>query len=119
MSSEGLPITTGDQWFQNRRPQFLSLFGNLVYGTVPVPESPIKVTFDVGKTAPAFFQLSFDNTRGDRFDPHPDRPGHLRNGVPLVEVFQRGFGFVSVYQGDLVRHNEAEFPRGIHPLFCR
>jgi hypothetical protein len=69
------------------------------------------------RPAPAFLLHSFDNTRDDAHDPHPDRPGFLRNGIPLGEFLQRGFGLVVVPQGDLVRHNEIEFQKGIHPLF--
>ena len=159
VSSEARPITTAEEWFGVRRPQILSLFGNLVYGTVPTPESPIKVTFDVVKTngefmnglgtrkdvrirfenakgaaemwvlvfvpkgavkpVPAFLLHSFGNTRGDGFDPHPERRGNLRNGTPLGDLFKRGFGFVAIYQADLVGHNEVEFLKGIHPLFYR
>ena len=50
MSSEGKPITTSEEWLNIRRPQILSLFGNLIYGTVPAPESPIQTTVAVVKT---------------------------------------------------------------------
>jgi len=159
VSSEGKPITTAEEWFAIRRPQIMSLFGNLVYGTVPTPESPIETTFEVVKTdrefmngratrkdvrirfendkgraemlilvftpngaakpSPAFLHHSFDNTQGTSFEKHPDRPGFLRNGTPLGDLLDHGFGFVAVYQGDLVRHNEVEFLKGIHPLFYR
>ena len=159
VSSEGKSITTAEEWFTIRRPQIMSLFGNLIYGTVPAPESPLKVTFDVvkadrqfmngvatrkdvrirfenakgtaemlvlvfvpndaGKPAPAFLMLSFDNTHGDGFDAHPSRPGHFRNGWPIGEFLKRGFGFVAVYQQDLVDHNEVVFLSGIHRLFYR
>lgn len=68
---------------------------------------------------PVLLQHSFSNTRDDGHDPSPDRPGFLRNGTPLGDVLRRGFGFVVVPQGDLVRHNEVEFQKGIHPLFYR
>lgn len=159
VSAEGKPITTPEEWFNIRRPQILSLFGNLIYGTVPAPESPVRTTFEVLKTdrefmnnratrkdvrirfenakgkaemlilvyspnghekpAPAFLLHSFGNTRDNGHDADPDRPGFLRNGIPLGEFLQRGFGFVVVPQGDLVRHNEVEFLQGIHPLFYR
>jgi len=152
-------MITPEEWFQVRRPQIMSLFGNLIYGTVPTPESPIRTTFEVvrnnrefmngkatrkdvripfenakgkaemlilvfspngtDKPAPAFLLHSFGNTRDNGHDPHPDRPGYLRNGIPLGEFLQRGFGFVVVHQGDLVSHNEVEFLKGIHPLFYR
>jgi hypothetical protein len=159
VSSEGKTITTPDEWFHTRRPQIMALFGNLIYGIVPSPESPVRTTHDVirrdanfmdgratrkdvrirfenakgtaemqilvftpnavGQPAPTFLLHSFANTRDDSHDAHPDRPGFLRNGIPLGEFLQRGFGFVIVHQGDLVRHNEVEFQKGIHPLFYR
>ncbi len=68
---------------------------------------------------PAFMWHSFGNTRDDGHDANPERPGFLRNGLPLGEILRRGFGFVVVPQGDLVRHNEVEFLSGIHPLYYR
>lgn len=157
VSSEGKPITTPEEWFHIRRPQLMSLFGNLIYGIVPAPESPIRQTFEVVKTnsqflggratrkdvrirfendrgsaelyilvftpnqakgpVPTFLLNSFSNTRDDGHDANPERPGFLRNGVPLGELLNHGFGFVAVYQADLTRHNEVEFNKGIHPLF--
>ena len=159
VSSEGKPITTPEEWFQIRRPQIMALFGNLIYGTVPAPESPLKVAFAVvktdpqfinglgtrkdvrirfenakgkaemlilvlvpnnaGKPAPALLMLGFDSTHGNGFDADPSRPGHLRNGWPIGDFFQRGFGFAAVYQQDLVGHNEVEFLGGIQRLFYR
>ena len=159
VSAEGRAITTPEAWFQVRRPQILALFGNLVYGVVPQPESPVRTTFEVvktdpaymggkatrkdvkirfenakgsaeiqilvftpnglGKPAPAFLLHSFAGTRDDGHDVSLDRPGFTRNGLPLGEFFQRGFGFVVVPQGELVRHNEVEFQKGVHPLFYR
>ena len=69
------------------------------------------------KPAPAFLKHSFNNTRSNDFDAHPDRPGRIRNGWPLGEFFDRGYAFVAVYQKDLVGHNEVSFDRGIHRLF--
>ena len=159
VSSEGMPITSAEEWFRIRRPQIMALFGNLVYGTVPEPPSLIETTFEVVRTqpefmdgvatrkdvrirfrnsqgsaemlvlvfvpnapdrpVPAFLMHSFDNTHGDGFDPHPTQPGRLRNGWPIGELFRRGFGFVVVYQQDLVDHNDVSFSRGIHRLFYR
>jgi hypothetical protein len=159
VTAEGKAVTTAEEWREIRRPQILSLFGNLVYGCVPVPESPIKTVFKVKKTdpkfmggkatrkdvqirfsndkgraemlvlvflpnkaakpVPAFMKHSFNNTTSRDFDAHPSRGGRLRNGWPLGEFFERGYGFVAVYQQDLVGHNEVEFLRGIHRLFYR
>jgi hypothetical protein len=159
VSSEGKPITTAEEWFNLRRPQLMALFGNLIYGVVPAPESPITTTFGVVKTdrefmegkatrkdvrlrfenakgsaemqilvftpnglgqpAPAFLLHSFAGTKDDGHDASPDKPGFLRNGLPLGEFLKRGFGFVVVPQGALVAHNEVEFLKGVHPLFYR
>jgi hypothetical protein len=159
VSSEGKPITTPVEWLRVRRPQIMSLFGNLVYGTVPAPLSPIKTTCEVVKTdrkfmngratrkdvriqfenakgkaemlilvfvpndavkpVPLFLMNTFDNTHGDGFDANPDRPGYFRSGLPIGELFRRGYGFVAVYQADLVGHNEVGFQNGIHKLFYR
>ncbi len=69
------------------------------------------------KAVPAFFKHSFNNTQGTDFDASETRPGFLKNGWPLGEMFDRGYGFCAVYHQDLVRHNEVEFLKGIHKLF--
>ncbi len=71
------------------------------------------------KPVPAFMKHSFNNTKSRDFEAHPDRPGRIRNGWPLGVFFDRGYGFVAVYQQDLVGHNEVGFLRGIHRLFFR
>ncbi len=68
---------------------------------------------------PAILKHSFDDTKSAKFEADADREGLLKNGWPLGELLDRGFGFVAVYQQDLVRHNEIEFRDGIHPLFYR
>ena len=158
VTAEGKRVTTPEEWMNVRRPEILSLFGNLVYGCVPESESPIKTVFKVRKTdpkfmggkatrkdvqirisndkgavemlvlvfvpnkaskpVPAFMKHSFNNTKSRDFDSHPSKV-RLRNGWPLGEFFDRGYGFVAVYQQDLVGHNEVEFLRGIHRLFYR
>ena len=47
---EGKPIATAQEWFSIRRPQIMALFGHFIYGIVPVPESPIRTTFEVVNT---------------------------------------------------------------------
>ena len=156
-SSEGKPITTPDEWYNIRRPQIMSLFGNLVYGTVPKPSSPINTSFkvlkedknflggkgtrkdvrirfenergrvdmlilvfvpnNVDKPVPAFMKHSFNSTHENDFDAHFLKRDHFNNGWPIGEFFKRSYGFVAVYQQDLVRHNEVEFLKGIHKLF--
>ncbi len=77
----------------------------------------VYVPNNVEGPVPAFMKHSFNNTQSRDFEAHPDEPGKLRNGWPLGDFFDRGYAFVAVYQQDLVRHNEVEFLRGIHPLF--
>jgi len=74
---------------------------------------------NVTKPVPAFMKHSFNDTQSRDFEAHPTRTGRLRNGWPLGEFFARGYGFVAVYQQDLVGHNETEFLRGIHSMFYR
>ena len=159
VSAEGKPITTPDEWLHFRRPQIIALLGNLIYGTVPAAESPLKVTYSVVQTDPQFMSglatrkdvrirfenakgraemlilvfvpnappkpvpavlmLSFDNTQRSGFNADRTHPGLLRNGLPVGEFFKRGFGFVAVYQQDLVGHNEVEFSHSIQRLFYR
>ncbi len=160
VTSEGRAVQSADEWRTLRRPQILTLFSHLVYGTVPSPSKPIETTFEVvtsddefmggkatrkdvrirfqnengtvemlilvfvpngaTKPVPAFLKHSFNNTKSHDFDAHPTKPGHIRNGWPLGEFFDRGYAFVAVYQQDLVGHNEVSFlGRTIHRLFYR
>ncbi len=159
VSGEGKAITTPDEWMNVRRPQILSLFANLVYGRVPVPESPIEtevhtlnvdnnfmqgratrkriaicfknkngraamtilvyVPNQIAKPVPAFMMLSWDDARSSGMDADSKSPGKLKNGWPVGDFFDRGYALVSVYQQDLVGHNEVQFERGIHPLFFK
>ncbi|MBP7937143.1 MAG: acetylxylan esterase [Phycisphaerae bacterium] len=157
VSSEGKAIATPEEWLGTRRPQIISMFASLVYGAVPTPQSPLKITSEVVKTdrqflggtatrkdvriafentkgraqllilvftpnepakpAPVFLILSFDNTRSNGFTAHPTEQGILRNGWPIGEFVKRGFGFVVVYQADLVGHNEVDFLNSVQRLF--
>ncbi len=159
VSAEGEIIATPEAWMHVRRPQIMSLFGNLVYGRVPVPESPIETTFKlvsedenfmkgqatrkevliqfsnengkaemtilvfvpnkISKPVPAFMMLSFDSPTSDKLKADENNPGKLKNGWPLGEMLDRGYGFVTVYNSDLVGHNEVAFNQGIHPLFFK
>ncbi len=69
------------------------------------------------KPVPCFMKHSFDDTKGDGFNASTLREGKLKNGWPLGEFFDRGYGFVAVDQNDLVGHNEVGFLGGIHKLF--
>ena len=74
---------------------------------------------DAKEPAPAFMMLSFDSPRGSSLQLSSSRKGRLRNGVPLADLIANGYGYVSVYHGDLIGHNEVSFGRGIHKLFFR
>tara|TARA_B100000902_G_scaffold167643_2_gene162338 strand:+ start:8294 stop:9544 length:1251 start_codon:yes stop_codon:yes gene_type:complete len=67
--------------------------------------------------APAFLKHSFNNTKSNDFDASLLRKGKLKNGWPLGEFFDRGYGFCAVYHEDLVDHNEVSFNNSIHKLF--
>ena len=67
--------------------------------------------------APAFLKHSFNNTKSNDFDASLLRKGKLKNGWPLGEFFDRGYGFCAVYHEDLVGHNEVSFNNSIHKLF--
>ena len=73
VSAQGDIIESAEEWRTIRRPQILSLFSNLVYGRVPVPEHPIETTYDVLKTDPGFMagqatrkdiRIRFSNSNG-------------------------------------------------------
>lgn len=157
VTTAGRRITTPEEWRTVRRPEILGLFGNLIYGRVPEPASPLEQEFEVvaiddgfmggkatrkdvkihfrtakgevsmhflvfvpngtDKPAPAFLKHSFNNTQGHDFNVSESRPDHLRNGWPLGQILDAGFGLCAAYHQDLVRHNEVEFLNGIHKLF--
>ena len=156
VTSEGERVETVEEWQTMRRPQILTMFSNLVYGSVPAAAANMEPEYEVvardasfmdGKAtrkdvkirfqndrgtaemhilvftpnnriepAPAIMKHSFNNTQSDDFDEHAERAGRLRNGWPVGDLFDRGFGFVAVYQQDLVGHNEVGFDRGVHRL---
>ena len=63
VSADGRPVTDPQDWFQNRRPQLIALFGNLLYGVVPSPEVPVQTTTELLKTDRRF--LDGQATRKD------------------------------------------------------
>ena len=157
VTPNGKKITSINDWEKIRKPQILSLYSNLVYGRVPEPEEPLKISYKLvdedknfmkGKAkrkdidiiisnsrgsktmrflvfspngvdgpAPAFLKHSFNNTKSNDFDASTFRKGKLKNGWPLGEFFDRGYGFGAVYHEDLIGHNEVSFNNSIHKLF--
>ncbi len=69
--------------------------------------------------SPAFLMHSFNDTRTHGFRRSIREPEKTYNGLPLGELFDRGYAFVAVYQQDLVGHNEVSFDRSIQRLFYR
>lgn len=73
VTAEGHPVRTPREWFQQRRPQLMSLFANLIYGVVPEPEIPVRTTFEVVRTDPGYMggtavrkdvRIRFENPKG-------------------------------------------------------
>ncbi len=73
VTAEGEVVSTPEDWMRVRRPQILSLFSNLVYGRVPLPESLIKTEYEVLKTDENFMDgkatrhdvlIRFTNSKG-------------------------------------------------------
>ena len=46
-TSSGQSVDTPEAWMQQRRPEILSLFANLIYGRVPAPAKSIEVSYEV------------------------------------------------------------------------
>ena len=73
VSAEGRTIATPDEWTTLRRPQILALFSSLVYGQMPIPESPIQTEYLVqnvdkefmgGKATRKEVLIRFSNNQG-------------------------------------------------------
>ena len=70
------------------------------------------------KPAPTFFKHSFNNTKSRDFDVSDKNPGTLRNGWPLGDFFDRGYGFLCGLPARFWwGHNETSFLNSIHKLF--
>lgn len=70
------------------------------------------------KPVPILMMLSFDRIDSEKMNLN-DAGDTFRNGVPIQQLIDQGYGFMAVYQQDLIAHNEVEFRRGIHQLFFR
>lgn len=73
VSAEGKQITSAEDWYNIRRPQIMSLFGNLIYGTVPTPEFPITTSYETVSIDDQFLhgvatrkdiRIQFENAKG-------------------------------------------------------
>lgn len=68
---------------------------------------------------PAFMMISFDASDSEKLQLSNRNSGRFNNGWPIEMLLDSGFAFVSMYQQDLVRHNDVEFNSGIHRLFYK
>jgi hypothetical protein len=73
LTAEGNAVTTTNDWINNRRPQILSLFSNLIYGRVPQAKYPVQTNFKLINSTPDFMDglatrqtvaMEFSNQRG-------------------------------------------------------
>jgi len=71
---EGKIVEDAEVWMTQRRPQILSSFSNLIYGRVPVAESPIETTYHElsvddkymeGKATRKVVRIGFKNKRAE------------------------------------------------------
>ncbi len=54
VSGTGQRVATAQQWHDARRPEILGLFGNLIYGVIPQPPTPIEQEYQITDTDPNF-----------------------------------------------------------------
>lgn len=73
-TSTGQKVETIKQWENQRRPEIMSLFSNLVYGQIPVPIDPIKVSYTILNEDAAFLggkgirknvEIKLQNAKGE------------------------------------------------------
>jgi hypothetical protein len=79
----------------------------------------VYVPNDASGPVPAIMKHSFNETRSGDFKVHHKEKERLRNGWPLGQILDRGFGFIAVHQTDLVGHNEVGFENSIQRLFYK
>jgi hypothetical protein len=100
---EGKRITTKEEWLLERRPQILGMFGSMIYGRVPDPESPVEVNYRMLSEDKAFFDgrctrkhilAKFSNERGS-IQMHLALfiPNEAESPVPVL--LRLGFGEVN------------------------
>lgn len=95
-SANGSLITTAEQWQHIRRPEILSLFSNLIYGHIPLPESQIQTTARVrahdpsylnGKATRKVVELTFENEKGKaRMEILLISPNQITGPVPAFQM---------------------------------
>ncbi|MCK5103443.1 MAG: hypothetical protein KAR17_11540, partial [Cyclobacteriaceae bacterium] len=81
-SSTGQQINTSEDWRNLRRPEILSLFSNMVYGIIPVPDDPINADYKILKEDPTF--LNGKGTRKDLLITLKNSKGEVQMNVLMV-----------------------------------
>lgn len=81
-SSTGQQINTPEAWRNRRRPEILSLFSNLIYGSIPVPVDPIKSEYFMLRENPVF--LNGKGTRKDIIIKLKNSKGEVEMKVMVV-----------------------------------
>ena len=81
-SSTGQQINTSEDWRNLRRPEILSLFSNMVYGIIPVPDDPINADYKILKEDPTF--LKGKGTRKDLLITLKNSKGEVQMNVLMV-----------------------------------
>ena len=94
VTAEGAPVTTPEEWIEVRRPQLLALFATMVYGRIPVPESPIVTEYEVieviddfmdGKATRMKVEVQFHNDAGkDKTTIVVFVPNHVPGPAPAI-----------------------------------
>ena len=72
---DGKKISSTSEWEEIRRPQILSLYSNLIYGRVPEPVTPLKISFKLikedrdfmkGKATRKDIDIVISNSKGSK-----------------------------------------------------
>jgi hypothetical protein len=109
-TTTGDAVTTPAMWENRRRPELLALFGNLVYGHVPVPETPLETEYEVIETEKHFMggratrtkiEIRFANEAGKKkMTIAVFVPNDVEGPVPAVMQLTRDNPRSRVYEPD-------------------
>ena len=73
----------------------------------------------VSGPVPTLLRLGFGDARGDNIEMENIQAyGKLRNGTPLIDLFDRGFGFAYIKGGEVIP-DEINFGRSVQKLYYR
>ena len=80
--SSGEKIETIEAWENQRRPEIISLFSNLVYGRIPVPTDPVKAEYSIISQDTEF--LNEKGTRKDLIIKLKNSKGNVKMRVLII-----------------------------------